>query len=116
MERFFQRHHDIGFHIASPLRFATTLAKIAAKARLSAAAEKSFEEIAETGPAEFEIDPTAVARRRPAKSATRLRAPTRRWLKPATRLVPISPKLVILPALLRISEDLVGFVDLFELF
>src|SRR3954467_11636763 len=117
MKRFFQCHHDVGLDVASALRFATALAEIATtKARLAAPAKKGLEEIAEARPTEFEIDPATIGRRGSAESAAGSRPPSRRWLEPAPRLVPICPELVILLPFLRISQNLVGFVDLFELF
>src|SRR3977135_3217509 len=114
MERFLERDHDVGFHIAPSLGASWPLSKTAAAKPTapSAAAKELFEEIAEPGPAEFEFHPAPIARRIAAESPARLLPTPARWrLKPA-RLVPISAQLVVFLPLLRDANDLVRFVAL----
>src|SRR5438309_2207143 len=121
MQRLFERDHDIRFDIAAALRTGLALSESAERRTSATAAEKLFEEIAEAGPAEFELHATAIpATRAPSlKSATRLttaRAPARRWLEPAARVIPIRAELIVFLPLLRIAQDFVGFVDLLKFF
>ena len=116
VERFLKRDHDVRFDVISSFGAPRTLPKLApAKTSLTSPAEKRLEEIAEASPAEFEVDPAAVARGITAKPATRLRVPSR-WRLESARLVPVRSQLVVFLPLLRIAQDLVGFVDLFEFF
>ena len=118
MERFLERDHDVGFHIAPSLGASRPLSKTAAAKTTapSAAAKELFEEIAEPGPAELEFHATAITSGVAAESTARLLpAPSRRRLKPA-RLVPIRSQLVVFPALLGVAQDLIRFVELLEFF
>src|SRR5947207_5532102 len=118
MERFFERDHDVGFDIAAALGSSRPLSKTssAETSRPASAAKKLLEEIAEAGPAEFEFHATAVPGAVATESTTRLlRIPSRRWVEPA-RLIPIRAQLVVFLSFLRIAEDLVGFIELFEFF
>src|SRR5256714_6737045 len=117
VERFFERNQNVRFDIAAAYVSRWSLAKrtAAAETCLAAAAEKRLEEIAETSPTEFEVNAAAIARRIPLEPAARLRAPARRRLKAAARLVPICAQLVVFLPLFRITENFVGFVDLLEL-
>ena len=70
--------------------------------------------LAETGAAELEL---LVARAGAiAAEAAGETAATRRRTEPAAGLLPIRAEFVVFFALLRIAEDLVGLVDLFEFF
>src|SRR2546430_17150886 len=110
MERFFQRDHDVGLDVASAFRAALALTeRTATESRLTSAAEKRLEEIAEARAAKFEIDAAAVARRVTTKAAARLRVPSWRRLESA-RLVPVRAELIILLPLFRIAKDFVGFI------
>ena len=115
VESFFQRDHDIGFHIAAALRSCLTSTESAESGSPATTTEKSLKEIAESRAAKFKLDttvPTSVA----IKSAIRLlRSPSRRRLKPAW-LIPIRTELIVFFPLLRIAQNFVCLVDLFELF
>jgi hypothetical protein len=115
VERFLERNHDVRLDVAAAFRGASTLPKWAtAKTGLASTAKKLFEEITETSAAEFEFDAAVVAGRVATESAARLlRAPTR-WRLKSPRPVPISAQLVVFLPLLRIAQDFVGFVELFE--
>ena len=115
MERFLERDHDVGFDVAAPLRPSRPLSKTAAaKTTLPAsAAKKRLEEIAESGSAEFEFNAAISAAVTAESSARLLRAPSRWWLK-SSRLIPVRAELVVLPPLLRIAQDFVSLVELFE--
>ena len=118
MERLLKRDHDVGFDIAAALGSSRPLSKTssAETSRPASAAKKLLEEIAEAGPAEFEFHATAVPGAVATESTTRLlRIPSRRWVEPA-RLIPIRAQLVVFLSFLRIAEDLVGFIELFEFF
>jgi hypothetical protein len=118
MERFFERNHDIGFHVVSARRTAWSPTESAAtKSRLAtASAEKRLEEIAETGTAKFEFHYAAILTTITIESAARLRStPFWRWLKSAG-LIPIRAELIVFLALLPIAQDFVSLVDLFKLF
>ena len=118
MERFFERNHDIGFHVVSARRTGRSPTESAAtKSGLAtASAEKRLEEIAETGTAKFEFHSAAILTTITMESAAGLRpAPSRRWLKSAG-LIPIRTELIVFLALLRIAQDFVSLVDLFKLF
>src|SRR5437763_1408408 len=114
MQRFLQRHQNIGFHISAAFRGCFASAESTESRTATTAAEKRFKEIAESGPVEFKLDAAAIAARL-IKSTAGLTAPLRRRLKSA-RLVPIGAELIVLLALLRIAQDFVRFVDLFEFF
>src|SRR5580704_6818724 len=96
---FFQSHHDDSFHVLAFLRL--RLARGAA-----AAAKKLLEEIAEAGAAKFKIFRAGSAA--PGMSAEGLTAGAGR--RPGTSVLPIRPELVVLPALLGVTEHLIGFV------
>src|SRR5712692_6075839 len=116
VQRFFERDHDVRFHIAAALRRRLASAESAERRSSPAAAEKCFEEIAEAGTAEFKLD-TAVVTAAPLirSAAWLLRSPSGRRLE-STGLVPIGAELIVFRPLLRIAQDFVGFVDLLELF
>ena len=61
MQGFFKCDHDIGFNIGSTLRRGLTSAKSAESRAAAAAAEKRFEEIAETSATKFELDAATIA-------------------------------------------------------
>src|SRR5438270_276917 len=116
MQCFFERDHNVRLDVASSFGSSLPLTeRTVAETCLTPATEKRLEEIAESGPAEFEIDPAAVARGIAAKPATRLGVPSR-WRLESTRLVPIRTELVVFLSFLRIAQDFVGFVKLLEFF
>jgi hypothetical protein len=118
VECFLERDHDVGFDIAPSLGSSRPLPKTstAKTSRPASAAEKLLEEIAEASSAEFEFHAAAVPGAVATESATRLlRIPSGRRLKSA-RLIPVRAQLVVFFSLLRIAEDLVGFIQLLELF
>jgi len=119
VKRFLERDHDVRFDIASTFGAPLSLTERISSAEtcLSSAPEKRLEEIAETRPAEFELDAAALARRIALEAAAWLRPPTRLRLEPAAaRLIPIRPELVVFLSFLRIPENFVGFVELLEFF
>ena len=59
-----QRHHDVGLDIVSAFCSGRPLAKAAESGTPAAAAKESFEKVAETGPAELELDPAIAAVRK----------------------------------------------------
>src|SRR5215218_6504270 len=61
VQRFLQRNHDIGFYIGAAFRRGLASPESAESRSSAAATEKRFEEIAESCPAKFELDTTAVA-------------------------------------------------------
>ena len=102
MQRFLQRHHDIGFDIVPAFRRYLSLAKSAEGRAPATPTEKGFKEIAEPGAAKFKLD-AAIFSGTPAEPAARLTsAPLRRWLKSAG-LVPMLAQLVIFSAFLRVA-------------
>ena len=56
MQCFLQRHHDVGFDIASAFRHRFPLTKPAEGRATATATEKSFKEIAKTGATKFKLD------------------------------------------------------------
>src|SRR3954452_21885580 len=117
MERFVQRHHDVCLDIAPPLRtrFASTKAA-AAESRLPAStAKERLEEVAESGPAELELNAAVSSAERIRTAALLLSSPPGWRLEAAARLVPVGAELIILLPLRWIAQDFVRFVDLLEL-
>ena len=82
----------------------------------ASAAEKCFEEIAETCAAEFELHAAAIRASVTLEAAARLpaRRPIREVVGIHRRLIPIRAQLIVFPPLLRIAQNFVGFVDLLE--
>src|SRR5438270_5417655 len=116
VQRFFERDHDVRFHIAAALSGRLASAESTERRSSPAAAEKCLEEIAEAGAAEFKLDTSVIAAAPLIRSATRLlRSPSGRRLK-STGLVPIGAELIVFRPLLRIAQAFVGFVYLLELF
>jgi hypothetical protein len=114
-KRFLERDHDVRFDILPALDRSRSLTE-SAESRLAAAGPKErFEEVAESRAAKLELDSTAIATGASAKAAASVASPTRRRLKTA-RLIPIGAELIVLGTLLGITQDFVGFVDLFEFF
>src|SRR4029453_19026288 len=102
MQRFFEGHHDVRFHIGAALRGRLASAESTESRSAPTAAEKRFEEVAESSSVKFELDP-AVAATVLIKSASRLlRSPFRRRLK-STRLIPIRAKLVVFLSFFRVT-------------
>ena len=83
----------------------------------TSATKERLKKIAEARAAEFELDTAAVRASPTLEAAARLSctAPSGRGLE-ASGLIPICAQLIVFPALLRIAQDFVGFVNLFELF
>jgi hypothetical protein len=117
VERFFKRDHDVSFHVTAPFRFGSPSPKTAPAntAPTPSATKKCLEEIAESSATEFEFNPS-IPRPIAIESSTWLLSVPPRWGLKSARLVPIRAKLIVLFALLRIPEDFVGLVDLFEFF
>src|SRR5438128_312526 len=116
VKSFFERDHDVSFHVCPAFRRRLTPAESAESRSAAPTAEKRFEEIAEPSSAKFELDAaifstTPLPLLKPA--AWLLRSPTG-WRLKSARLVPTSAELIVLLALLRIAQDLIGFVDLLE--
>src|SRR5207244_7055375 len=112
VESFFQRDHDVGFHVGPAFGCRLTPAESTESRSAAPAAEKRFEEIAESSSAKFELDPAVTAPL--VKSAFGgVCPPSRRRLKSA-RPVPIGPELIVLLPLFRVAQYLVGFVDLLK--
>src|SRR5205085_9776197 len=103
MQRFLQRHQNIGFHISAAFRGCFASAESTESRTAATAAEKRFKKIAESGPVEFKLDTAAAISARLIKSTAGLTAPLRRRLK-SPRLVPIGAELIVLLALLRIAQ------------
>src|SRR5258705_3112053 len=102
VESFFQSDHDIGFDVGPTFGCRLTSAESAESRSAATAAEKRFEEVAESSSVKFELDP-AVAATVLIKSASRLlRFPSGRRLK-STGLIPIRAKLVVFLSFFRIT-------------
>ena len=110
MQDFVQRHQEVAFDILAALcKIFAFRARIPRPAKpaggTTATAEELLEEIAETRAVEMEF-------------GTFIRAAAES-VRPLSRLpfgmVPIRAELVILPPLVRIAENFVGFVDFLEL-
>src|SRR5438045_3098996 len=102
MQRFLERNHNIGFHVAAALRRNATLPHPAESRSSAAATEECFEKVAEAGASKFEFDPTVLAAAPLKSPATLSPAPLWWWLK-SSRLVPTFTKLIVFPPLLRIA-------------
>ena len=115
MQRFFKRDQNVGFDIRSALCGCFASAESTECRAAAAAAEKSFEKIAEPSPTEFKLHAAATVTTPLIKSSTGLTAPLRRRLESA-RLVPVGAELIVFLALLRVAQDFVGFIDLLKFF
>src|SRR6184192_2298257 len=115
VQRFLERDHNVCFNIRSALDGCSSSTKSAESRAAAAAAEKRFEEIAESRPTKFKLHVAAAVTAPLIKSATGLTAPLR-WRLESARLVPIGAELVVFLALLRIAQDFVGFVNLLKFF
>ena len=103
MQRFFQRDHDIGFDIRSTLRRGLTSAKSSECRAAATAAEKRFEEIAESRSPELELDPATIAAPLMKPTARLLRFPAGWRLEPA-RPIPIGAELIVFLTFFRIAR------------
>src|SRR5204863_82961 len=114
---FFKCDHDVGFDIGATFRCRLTSAKSAESRTAAATAEKCFEEVAESGSVELELNSAAIAAPliKSAAGLLSLPLPARRRLKPA-RTIPIRAELIVFLALLGIAKHLIGFVDFLKLF
>src|SRR5204862_4958794 len=110
-----QCNHNVGFDIGSAFSCGLASAKSTESRAAASSAEKRFEEIAEAGSAEFELNSAAVATPLIISAFRWLRTPLRRRLKSA-RSIPISAELVIFFAFLWIAQYFVGFVDFLKFF
>src|SRR3954454_23276309 len=102
MQRFLERNHNVGFHVAAALRRDATLPDPAESRSSAAATEERFEKIAEAGASKFEFDPTVLAAAPLDPPATLTPAPLW-WRLKSSRLVPIFTELIVLSPLLRIA-------------
>jgi len=101
VQRFLERDHNVCFNIRSALGGCFASTKSAESRAAASAAEKRFEEIAESGAAELELNSAAVTAPL-IRSAAGLTAPLR-WRLESARLVPIGAELILFLALLRIA-------------
>src|SRR5437773_3368463 len=102
VQRFFKRDQNVGFDIGSAFGRCFAPAESAESRAPAPAAEKRFEEIAETGAAEFKLHTAAAITAPLIKSSAWLAAPLRR--RPETaRLVPVGAELIVFLAHLRIA-------------
>src|SRR4029453_12715299 len=115
VQRFFQCDHDVRFDIGSALRCGLTSAKSAESRAATASAEKRFEEIAEAGPADFELNAAAIAAPLIISAFRRLRTPLWGWLKSA-RSIPICAELIVFFPFFGVAQYLVRFVDFLKFF
>src|SRR4029077_13442629 len=117
VQRFFKCDHDVGFDVGAAFRRRVTSAKSAESRATAAAAEECFEEVAEAGSVELELNSAAIAAPliKAAAGLLSLPLPVRRWLEPA-RTIPISAELIVFLALLGIAQHLIGFVDFLKFF
>ena len=110
MERLFERHHEVGFDVLAPFRESGGILGVSPTGS-GAGAEELFEEIAEAGAVELEIEAggTAVTGLLPAGTG----AVTGRV--ELGLVAPMGAQLIVFLAFRGIAEDFVGFVDLLEL-
>ena len=104
VQRFLEGDKKVGLDVLAAGR--TGRPASAGAEALAPAAKEGFEKIAEARAAELEA---RVAR---ACGGAATMGPVGRAV--AGRVVPIGPKRIVAPAFLRIAQDLVGLVDLFE--
>ena len=85
MQRLFKRYHDVGFNIGPTLCRSLTATEPAESRSAASTAKKRFEEIAEPGSIELELNAAAIAAPLIKSAAGLLRSllPARRWLEPA---------------------------------
>jgi len=105
VQRFFKCDQNVRFDIGAAFSGCFASAKSAECGTASAAAEKRFEEIAESRTAELELHAATIAAvliKSASGSSLRATSPVRRRLKSA-RLVPIRAELVVFLPLLRIA-------------
>ena len=110
----FQRHHDVGFNVLAALGFfLVMIAETGAASPAAHRTEELFEEIAESCAAKMKLRIHgrlfASARTPPAPFPPRWRAKFRPSL-------PVRAELVVLFSFLRLAQNLIRLVDLFELF
>ena len=72
-----------------------------------------LEEIAEPGATEFKFN-AAISAAVLMKSAARLLSTPAWWRLKSSRLIPIRAELIVFLPLLRIAQNFVSFIDLFE--
>src|SRR5262249_7110138 len=105
--RLLERDFHLGFHRGMPLRFARLTSPLLAGAGvLSCTSKERLEEIAETSSAEHVTEVTKFY-----VDA----APARRRCKLGS-VFPVCSELIVSFSLVRVRQDLVGFVDLLEFF
>src|SRR5262249_3045089 len=115
IQRFFQSNHDVGLDVGAALRSRLTSAKSAESRTAAAATEKRFEEVTESGSAEFKLNSTAIATPSIKSTFRWLGAPLRRLLEFA-RPCSIFTELVVFFSFLRVAQDFVRFIYLFKFF
>src|SRR5436190_13234328 len=102
MQRFLERNHNVGFHVATALCRNSPLPDPAESRSSAPATEKCFEKVAEAGASKFEFDPAVLAAA-PLNSPTTLAPAPLWWRLKSSRLVPTFTKLIVFPPLLRIA-------------
>src|SRR4029453_11225430 len=116
VQRFLEGNHNVRFYVGSALGCRSASAESAECRTAAPAAKKCFEEVAESGSAELELDPAAAITTPLIKpTAWLLSFPLRRRLETA-RPVPIGAELIVFLSLFRIAENLVRLVDLLKFF
>src|SRR5258708_24472418 len=116
MQRFFECDNNARFHIGAAFGVRGAPAEPAECGTTASSAKKRFEEIAEPGSAELELNSSAAIAAPLIKPAAGLLAlPLRRRLE-TTGPVPIRTELIVFLPLFRIAQNFVRLVDLLEFF
>src|SRR5256885_122182 len=115
LQNFLERNENVRFDVRAAFGRCFAASESSECRAAPSAAEKRFKEIAESSAAEFKLDSTAAIAAPLMKSAAGLLPPLRRRLKSAG-LVPIRAELIVFLAFLGITQDFVGFVNLFKFF
>src|SRR5258705_8704733 len=115
-----QGHHDVAFNVTALFGGEVFLGKAAAPAKgrrapATGGPENLLKEIAESSAAELKFVFLAARPAAPGLASAGEGFPAWRWTKIRPR-IPISAQLIVLLALGRVAEDLVGLVDLLEFF